>query len=179
MRFLWKHAVEQACPVALHPLMDYADIPDRLPSIPHLPVSNLFLSPISLWTCQACPPIGGVHVYTRMPSTSIIPLSQPIFFCTVPRHSYWYPRPFIFYTQSFSRQPIPPRSLPDPQLSQDMLGLTSDWRCTYVHIQCLPHPSSHYHKPYFSVLFHNTHIGIPDHFSSTQSLSVSNRFPNP
>ena len=97
--------------------MNYADIPDRFSSTPRLSVSNLFLSLISLRICEACPPIGGVHVYTRMPSTSIIPVSQTIFFCSVSHHSYWYSRPFLFYSQSFSKQ-----SIPQPL----------KWQCDYV-----------------------------------------------
>ena len=59
-------------------------IPDHFPLRTCLPVSNLFLSPISLWTCQACPPIGGVHVYTRMPSTSLMTVTNNRLFWGIP-----------------------------------------------------------------------------------------------
>ena len=107
-------------------------------SLPHLSLDMLGLP--SDWRCTCVHthafhihhPTITTHIFLYC-STSLVLVSQT----------------FIFYTQSFSRQPIPPRSLPDPQLSQDMLGLSSDWSCTNVHIQCLPHPSSCYQKPYF------------------------------
>ena len=66
-------------------------------SLPHLSLDMLGLP--SDWRCTC--------VHTHAFHIQIIPLSQAIFFCSVPHHSYWYPRPFLFYTQSFSKQLIP------------------------------------------------------------------------